>query len=240
MLTVYQTDDHCLLQGGARQEQAKSHRQVLVAPPAIAAGHVARWVTGLHPVANTKTFGDAGTGAWEAIEDHRKDTLWVERGKPYTIGSDHEGQAYDGLGPVPAWLHTDEPAAPPPTLEQLRQAMLDAATDKRWTVMTGGIVLTGGIEIGTAIDDQNRITSVVANAALAGLTDADEVDFKAVSGWARVSIGTIKQFAGAIGQFVQDCYTAERAHHDAIAVLDDYEDLSDYDVDSGWPSRSQA
>lgn len=120
-------------------------------------------------------------------------------------------------------------------IEELRQTKIQAATDMRWEVMTGGLTLTGGIEVGTGIDDQNRITSVVANAALAGLTDTDEVDFKAASGWVRISIGQIKAIAGAIGQHVQACYSAEREHHKDIAALTTREQIRDYDLDVGWP-----
>lgn len=139
------------------------------------------------------------------------------------------GWTWDGEQLVP-------PPAPEPSIEDLRAQVQQAATDKRWEVMTGGLTLPGGIEVGTTIDDQNRITSVVANAALAGLTDADEVDFKATSGWVRITIAQIKAIAGAIGQFVQACYTAERAHHDAIALLETAQELREYDVNAGWPT----
>lgn len=120
-------------------------------------------------------------------------------------------------------------------IEELRQSKLQEATDMRWQVMTGGLTLPGGISVGTTIDDQNRITSVVANAELAGLTDTDEVDFKAASGWVRVTIAEIKAIAGAIGQHVQACYTAERAHHEAIEALETREEVAAYDVTTGWP-----
>ncbi|NYT81454.1 DUF4376 domain-containing protein [Alcaligenaceae bacterium] len=132
------------------------------------------------------------------------------------------------------------PAPPEPSIEDLRAQVQQAATDKRWQVMTGGLTLPGGIEVGTTIDDQNRITSVVANAALAGLADADEVDFKATNGWVRITIAQIKAIAGAIGQFVQACYSAERAHHEAIALLETPEEIHDYDVNSGWPQSESA
>lgn len=139
----------------------------------------------------------------------------------------------------PGWSYVDGEFSPPTEpelpLEELRAQVQQAATDKRWEVMTGGLTLPGGIEVGTTIDDQNRITSVVANAALAGLTDADEVDFKAVSGWVRITIFDVKAIAGAIGQFVQACYTAERAHHEAIAALETREEIAAYDVTTGWP-----
>ncbi|MGB3276099.1 MAG: DUF4376 domain-containing protein [Castellaniella sp.] len=244
MLTVYQINDQALLQGDApyaREAPTKGHLQVLVEPPAVPAGHVTRWVTALHPVVDTKAYGDPSTGSWEVIEDHRKDTLWLGHGKLYTLSEDHDGQVYDGVGPVPGWLHTEEPPAPEPTSTELRQAKLQAATDQRWAVMTGGITLQTGVRVGTSIDDQNRITSVVANAALAGLQDTDEVDFKAETGWVRVTVADVKQIAGAIGQFVQACYTAERVHHDAIEALpDDRAVIQVYDVMTGWPSGGQA
>lgn len=120
-------------------------------------------------------------------------------------------------------------------LEELREAKQQEITDMRWRIMTGGLTLPGGIVVGSSIEDQNRITSVVANAALAGLADEDEVDFKAESGWARISIAQVKAIAGAVGQMVQACYTAERTHHDAIEVLDTREAVAEYDVTVGWP-----
>lgn len=120
-------------------------------------------------------------------------------------------------------------------IEELRQSKLQAATDMRWHVMTGGMMLPSGVQVGTDIDDQNRITSVVANAELAGLTDSDEVDFKAASGWVRITIAQVKQIAGAIGQHVQSCYSAERAHHEAIEALETREEVAAYDVGVGWP-----
>lgn len=111
------------------------------------------------------------------------------------------------------------------------------ATALRWRVMTGGMEVSG-VSVGTTIDDQNRITSVVANAALAGLADVDEVDFKSASGWIRISIGQVKAIAGAIGQFVQACYTAERTHHEAIDLLATAQELHEYDVNAGWPASA--
>lgn len=122
-------------------------------------------------------------------------------------------------------------------IEQIRDAKLQEATDMRWQVMTGGMTLPNGVSIGTGIDDQNRITSVVANASLAGLTDTDEVDFKAESGWVRATIADIKGIAGAVGQFVQACYTAEWEHHDAIDMLTTREEIAAYDASAGWPSQ---
>src|SRR5690606_8687705 len=42
---------------------------------------------------------------------HRKDKLYTADGE-YKLGDDYEGQTYDGLGPIPAWLSTDAPEQP--------------------------------------------------------------------------------------------------------------------------------
>lgn len=121
-------------------------------------------------------------------------------------------------------------------IAEVQSELKEQATALRWRVMTGGMEISG-VQVGTTIDDQNRITSVVANAALAGLTDVDEVDFKSASGWIRISIGQVKAIAGAIGQFVQACYTAERARHEAIDLLATAQELHAYDVNAGWPAN---
>lgn len=116
-----------------------------------------------------------------------------------------------------------------------KDRLKESATSQRWKVMTGGITLNN-ISTGTDIDDQNRITSVVANASLVGLSDTDTVDFKSASGWITVTIGEIKGIAGAIGRHVQDCYTVERTHHESIDLLSTPEEVKNYDVTTGWPS----
>lgn len=119
-------------------------------------------------------------------------------------------------------------------LEERRQALLDAVTNKRWQVETGGVLLPDGTHVFTGTDDQNRITSVIANAAAAGV---QSVDFKAPSGWITLTIPEIQGVASVIALHVQACFTAERAHHEAIARLD-AKGLADYDIGSGWPSVS--
>lgn len=120
-----------------------------------------------------------------------------------------------------------------PVVPVTRDGLIAAVTALRWEKMTGGVTLPDGTEIATTIEDQNRITSVVANAELAGLTDDDLVDFKAANGWRIISIGQVKAIAGAIGQFVQALYSAERSHHEAIEALSDSE-LASYDINEGW------
>lgn len=119
--------------------------------------------------------------------------------------------------------------------EELRQSKLQEATDTRWQVMTGGMTLPNGVEVGTTIDDQNRITSVLGNYEHAGLNDESIISFKAASGFVKITIAQLKEIAGAIGQHVQACYDAEEAHFVAIEALETREEIAAYDVGVGWP-----
>lgn len=128
------------------------------------------------------------------------------------------------------------------TVEKLKEAV----TSCRWGVETGGITLPSGVRVATGIDDQNRITSVVANAERSGLA---EFDFKAASGWVLVTLAELQGIATAIAQHVQACFSAERLHHEAIDALADFhaddagalqDALNSYDESAGWPETTVA
>ena len=136
----------------------------------------------------------------------------------------------DGVELVEGAYHARYTLAPLPS-EQVRADLMDAATSKRWDVMTGGVTLPGGISVGTTIDDQNRVTSVIANAQLAGV---ESMDFKAQSGWVTLSLDQVRGIAAAVALHVHACYAAERAHHEAIAAASETE-LMAYDINTGWP-----
>ena len=138
---------------------------------------------------------------------------------------------FDGVELVEGIYHARYTLAPLP-VEQVRADLMDAATSKRWDVMTGGVTLPGGISVGTTIDDQNRVTSVIANAQLAGV---ESMDFKAQSGWVTLSLDQVRGIAAAVALHVHACYAAERAHHVAIAAASEAE-LRAYDINTGWPA----
>ena len=140
--------------------------------------------------------------------------------------------ALDGVELVGGIYHARYAVTPLPA-DQVRADLMDAATSKRWDVMTGGVTLPGGISVGTTIDDQNRVTSVIANAQLAGV---ESMDFKAESGWVTLTLDQVRGIAAAVALHVHACYAAERQHHEAINVATDAE-LYDYDINTGWPSN---
>lgn len=158
----------------------------------------------------------------------------------YESQSDCDKSGLQGLvrmTPEEEAAHLDPPEVPI-TAEKLKSIV----TAFRWEVETGGITLPSGVRVATGIDDQNRITSVVANAERAGL---DEVDFKAAEGWAKVTLAELQAIATAVARHVQACFSAERVHHEAIdALLAQHQDdpealqaaLDGYDESQGWPS----
>lgn len=127
-------------------------------------------------------------------------------------------------------LSAEEIAA---ALQADKDRLQAAATAHRWAVETGGVTLPTGTRVGTTVEDQNRITTVIANAQLAGVT---EVDFKAASGWVSLTLNELRGIASAIAQHVQACFSAERAHHDAIDAVSTRAQAERYDVTQGWPS----
>lgn len=114
----------------------------------------------------------------------------------------------------------------------LRRSKIAEATALRWAKETGGLTLPNGVKVATTTADQNRITAVIANAQLAGVSS---VDFKAESGWATLTLADVQGIAAAIALHVQACFSAERAHHEAITALSAAE-LQEYDVTVGWPT----
>ena len=117
---------------------------------------------------------------------------------------------------------------------QAEQARLAAAvTARRWEVETGGITLPTGTRVGTTVEDQNRISTVIGNAQLAGIT---QVDFKSKSGWVSLSLDDMRGISSAIARHVQACFSAERNHHEAIDTLTSLAQALEYDVRTGWPA----
>lgn len=119
-------------------------------------------------------------------------------------------------------------------LADAKASLKQQATHLRWECETGGITLPNGIRVGTSIEDQNRITSVIANAQIAGVST---VDFKAATGWVTLTLAEVQGIAAAIAVHVQTCFSAERANHEAIDSITSLDALRAYDVAVGWPTQ---
>lgn len=132
----------------------------------------------------------------------------------------------------PGWLFVAGELVPPtaPTTEDLaeaKQLLRERATAARWERETGGITV-GGVRVLTGIEDQNRIATALVGAPAT-------LDFKADSGWVTLTLAELQAIAAAITTHVQACFTAERAHHEAIDALPSLAAVAAYDVEAGWP-----
>lgn len=120
-------------------------------------------------------------------------------------------------------------------LEVAKINLAKQVTDMRWAKESAGILLPDGTRIATKPEDQNRITSVIANAELAGI---ETISFKAASGWTTLTISQVKGIACMIALHVQACFNTERAHHEAIVDLTNIEQVNSYNITEGWDAAS--
>lgn len=170
---------------------------------------------------------------WHYLPDYRGAKLYST-----TDGAEIQATRGKSLQELGATLTSPESGGEVPAgianLTDLQGELLAALAEQRRMVEGGGITVDG-VAVSTTIEDQNRITTVVANAQLA---DVETVDFKAASGWVTLTIEQIRGLAAAIARHVQACFTAERAHAEAIAVLDSLEVAQAYDIRANWPGRT--
>jgi hypothetical protein len=120
----------------------------------------------------------------------------------------------------------------PRTPEDRRQALRAQVAERRWALETGGLVLPDGLRVSTKRSDRDALTALLVKAERAGI---EGVDFKFDSGWARMSLAELDAVARAIELHVQACFSSERSHHEAIAMLETVAQFDAYDCNAGWP-----
>lgn len=104
MITGYQTDNDGLYLHKVSSTMSMPFGAVAVEPPQEREeGKVVKWNTEIPRY--EIDYGTEGTGSWEILDDHRKDTLFkIPSGDSYSF---NEGD-YTGIGPIPETL-TDKP-----------------------------------------------------------------------------------------------------------------------------------
>lgn len=120
-------------------------------------------------------------------------------------------------------------------LEVAKINLAKQVTDLRWAKESAGILLPDGTRIATKPEDQNRITSVITNAELAGI---ETISFKAASGWTTLTIPQVKGIACMVALHVQACFNTERTHHEAIVQMTSIEQVNSYNITEGWDAAS--
>lgn len=128
------------------------------------------------------------------------------------------------------WVITDK-IIDTTLLTELRTFAKAKITQKRKETEVGGLLFPNGVSIKTSKDDQDRILSVIINAERNGI---EEIDFKADSGWVRISIFALKQMAKGLTFFAQHCFNVERMNHEAIELLTDPVSIVNYSNDLSW------
>lgn len=99
MLHMYDEDVHPQPDG----EYQVPGNCVRVLAPDTGVHERAKWESDVPRIAHN--FGFPGTGTWSVAGDYRKSDLYrTADGKKYALGSDADGQSYDGIGPLPDWL----------------------------------------------------------------------------------------------------------------------------------------
>ncbi len=96
----------------------------------------------------------------------------------------------------------------PRTVDDVRQAQIDALADHRWQRETGGVALPDGGAIDTTREAQAQVSSAF-NALSSGMIES--VEWKSRLGWVTVTLAEFGLIAGMVAKHVQACFSAERA-----------------------------
>lgn len=104
-MITYQLNQHFLFLCINPDYEVKPHLAVLVPPPEVEEGFVARWITSKDPVTSLN-FGNEGTGQWEIVKDNRGKKLYNTMD-----GSIYTGE-YIGIGDFPDGVTDIAPPSP--------------------------------------------------------------------------------------------------------------------------------
>lgn len=95
--------------------------------------------------------------------------------------------------------------APTLTTEQL----IAYAASKRWSVMTAGVPIGGGVIVDSSNDSLSLITGTIESLERGWISAP--VKFKAATGWVDLTLAQIQAIAAAISQHTQACFVVEES-----------------------------
>ena len=135
----------------------------------------------------------------------------------------HETHEWDGVAVVPRQ---------PRTLADAAAEKLAALSALRFQKETAGVAVSGAT-VKTDRHSQAALTGAYTSLKN-GLVPG--IDWKAAGGvWVSLTLAQVEPMAQAVAAHVQACFTAERAHAEAIAALATVEAVDAYDIGTGWP-----
>lgn len=146
-----------------------------------------------------------------------------------------ESVAFEYLLPAGCVQITNEEASailnPPLSIEETRENKLAALAAHRYEKETAGITV-GGTNIRTDRESQ----AMISGAKLySDLNPTALIDWKGTTGWVQIDQATLLAIGQAIGAHIQACFSAERAHTEAIITLTTAAEIDAYDFAVGWP-----
>lgn len=187
----------------------------MVEPPVVSGNEVAVWE------------GEA----WEVKEDHRGNVVYDKiTAQPSVI---------DKIGPIPD-SHTESIPCPYPiwsgsqwttNIEQACNGKLSELAAYRYSKETAGITVNGS-KIKTDRESQAMLTGAKA---YSDLNESATIDWKGENGWVRIDRAAILAISQAVAAHVQECFSNEKVHAEAIAALSTIADIEAYDITTGWP-----
>lgn len=157
------------------------------------------------------------TDAVEITAEHHA-ALLVAQSSGKRIDSDENGYpiAIDQL--LPLRTHT---------------SLLSDVAAKRWQVETDGIIVAD-VPIKTDRGSQAQLNSAFTSLKSGLIADTP---WKAADGsFTLVTLAELEPVAKAVAEHISSCFAAERAHTEAINLLQTQVELDAYDIDTGWPS----
>lgn len=153
--------------------------------------------------------------------------LWASAQMPGKPRELYPGSGAEYLGELAL------PADPGARLEARKEAVRDAARDRRWRAEQRGVELNG-LHLRSDERSQQRVTSLVT--AITADEQADNFDFEAQPGqWITVTRAEGIAIGKALSQHVQACFSHCKALHAQIGAAQDEEALETINLQAGWP-----
>lgn len=129
-------------------------------------------------------------------------------------------------------------SAVPKEIDVVRALKAAEISLSRYHLEIGGITLPNGAKINTERDAQSMIGS-----ALLRVTRKPEelIDWKGGDGtWVKIDKATVEMIADTVGDHVQACFSAERAKHEELSAIEDFEQVVAFDSTVSLPAPVQA
>lgn len=123
-----------------------------------------------------------------------------------------------------------EVVEPPVTLSKAKKKKLAELAAYRFQVETGGLSIKG-MSILTDRESQAQLTSAYISLKF-GLKDS--IDWKGTNGWSSLKLAEIEPIAQLVLHHVQNSFTMEKIHSEAINNLTSVEEVNAYDITVGF------